>query len=126
MSMHIVSCLGSNIFCPLPWLQVGVLVAAVAETATERSVFQYLDAGQLSVVACLSLAAVLLAGGVAAVEKTRMCSDVKEAVISSCTAVKRSASSVTQRQVDKAVDYIMDKAFHMGVLYSIIAEDELL
>jgi len=104
---------------------VGFLVALAAEVATERSVFQALDAEQLSVVAGLSLASVGLAAGLAATKETQL-SDITEAVISSCTAVKRSASSVTQQQVDKAVDYMMDKAFNMGVLYTIMAEDDLM
>ena len=93
--------------------------------ATERSVFHALDADQLSVVAGLSLASVGLAAGLAATKETQL-SGITEAVISSCTAVKRSASSVTQQQVDKAVDYMMDKAFNMGVLYTIMAEDDLM
>jgi hypothetical protein len=105
--------------------QVGFLAAFAAEVATDRSVFQALDADQLSIVAGLSLASVSVAGWLAATKETQL-TDITEAVISSCTAVKRSASSVTQQQVDKAVDYMMDKAFNMGVLYTIMAEDDLM
>lgn len=108
-------------------LQIGFIVALSAELLTERSIFKTVDYGEIALYGGAVLTVCLLAAAAAAVSnKRRLGLDVKEAVITSMTAVQRSAASVTGKQVDWAVDNIVNKVFSMGVIYSLLADDDLI
>eukprot|EP00775_Hariotina_reticulata_P006814 gene6814-7030_t len=106
---------------------IGFLVAFTAELLTEQSIFKTVDMQQAWLYASHVLAAVLIAAAAAvAVNKQRLGAEIKEAVITSLTAVRRSAASVTGRQVDRAVDYVMSKAFDTSVVYNLLADEDIL
>jgi hypothetical protein len=107
---------------------IGVAVALVTELITERSVFDCSgqDVGIYGgLVAGSVLSAALLA---AAASPPQLGSRFKEAVISSLTAARRSASSVSERQVDLPVDLLFNKVFDTSLVASYLAllEDEFL
>jgi hypothetical protein len=104
---------------------VGFLIALLAEAATEQTVFSALNVEQLYVALGSCAASISAAVALAARTTPPLGAELKEAVITSCTAVQRSAASVTQAQVDKALDYLMEKAFSMSTLYTILADEDL-
>eukprot|EP00878_Enallax_costatus_P005544 GHUV01005817.1.p1 GENE.GHUV01005817.1~~GHUV01005817.1.p1 ORF type:complete len:198 (+),score=42.04 GHUV01005817.1:167-760(+) len=106
---------------------IGFIVALSAELLTERSIFKTVDYQQLALYGGAVLTAVILAAAAAAVSnKRRLGLDIKEAVISSMTAAQRSAASVTGKQVDWAVDNVVNKVFDMSVIYSLLADEDLI
>lgn len=107
-------------------LQVGFLVALSAELLTSRSVFYSVSVNDMGLYSCATIAAIALAVSLALLSRKHISVELQEAVTSSLTAVQRSASSVTQRPVDKAVDYLFDKAFSLGAIYNLMADDELM
>lgn len=108
-------------------LQIGFIVALTAELLTERSIFRSVDYQQLALYGGAVATAVLLAATVAAAAgRQNLGLDIKEAVITSMTAVQRSAASVTGQQVDRAVDSVVNKVFDMGVIYSLLADEDLI
>lgn len=74
----------------------------------------------------VATAVLLAAAAAAAAGRQRLGLDIKEAVITSMTAVQRSAASVTGQQVDRAVDNVVNKVFDMGVIYSLLADEDLI
>jgi len=108
----------------VPLLQIGVLVALVAELLTERSIFSHFSADAVASLSGLFMGALSLAAAAAFASKRRMGVELLEAVVTSLTANQRSAASITGRQVDTAVDSVLNKAFDQGVIYSILAEGE--
>jgi hypothetical protein len=108
-------------------LQIGFFVALVAELSTEQSIFRSVSASEAAVASAVLLGAISLAAAAAAVSKRQNLGvDIKEAVITSMTAVRRSAASVTGKQVDFAVDNVLSKVFDMGVIYSLLADDDIM
>lgn len=105
-------------------LQIGVAVAVVAELLTESSIFRHFSADTVSFLGSMFIGAVSLAAAAACASKRRMGVELLEAVVTSLTANQRSAASITGRQVDTAVDNILNKAFDLGTIYSILPEDE--
>lgn len=105
-------------------LQIGVIVAVVAELLTDSSIFSHFSPDTVAFLSSLFMGAVSLAAAAAFASKRRMGLELLEAVVTSLTANQRSAASVTGQQVDIAVDSILNKAFDQGVIYSILAEDE--
>ncbi|GLI68209.1 hypothetical protein VaNZ11_012553 [Volvox africanus] len=93
---------------------VGVAAAVCIELITDHSVFYPVNSNTAIMYACVALATLASSVGIA-LAKGRSDSpiagtgvDILEAVYASLTAVKRSAASVTQAQVDKAVDYVLE------------------
>eukprot|EP00879_Flechtneria_rotunda_P023434 GHRR01024787.1.p3 GENE.GHRR01024787.1~~GHRR01024787.1.p3 ORF type:complete len:107 (+),score=45.07 GHRR01024787.1:617-937(+) len=105
---------------------IGFIVALVAELLTEHSIFRSIDAEQATVAAGIILSVLLLAAAAAASTTKDLGVGIKEAVITSLTAAQRSAASVTGAQVDRAVDNVLNKAFDLGTIYSLLADDDLL
>lgn len=103
---------------------IGFLVAVGAELVTERPALS-LSIEQGLAFSAAALGAVTLASLAAASKGSagQIGDTLQEAVISSLTAVQRSAASVTQRQVDKAVDYLLETAFGSSVLGSMVDGD---
>jgi hypothetical protein len=116
--------------CVILWLltlQIGFFVALGAELATEQSIFRSVTPSEAVTASAVLLGAILLAAAAAAANKRQNLGvDIKEAVITSMTAVRRSAASVTGKQVDFAVDNVLSKVFDMGVIYSLLADDDVL
>jgi hypothetical protein len=108
-------------------VQIGFFVALGAELATEQSIFRSVSASEAVTASAVLLGSILLAAAAAAANKRQNLGvDIKEAVITSMTAVRRSAASVTGKQVDFAVDNVLSKVFDMGVIYSLLADDDVL
>jgi hypothetical protein len=108
-------------------MQIGFFVALGAELATEQSIFRTVSASEAVTASAVLLGAVLLAAAAAAVNKRQNLGvDIKEAVITSMTAARRSAASVTGKQVDFAVDSVLSKVFDMGVIYSLLADEDIM
>ncbi|KAF6258206.1 hypothetical protein COO60DRAFT_1520094 [Scenedesmus sp. NREL 46B-D3] len=106
---------------------IGFFVALGAELATEQSIFRSVSASEAVSASAVLLGAILLAAAAAAANKRQNLGvDIKEAVITSMTAVRRSAASVTGKQVDFAVDNVLSKVFDMGVIYSLLADDDIM
>lgn len=109
---------------------VGVSVALFVELLTEDSFFStgtnLLD---VTLLASLGLGTVTIAGLLAATSQRRFASPLMEAVITSLTAAKRSAGSVTQRQVDGVVDDVFERTFDNEKLKdltsALIAEEDI-
>jgi hypothetical protein len=110
--------------CPVCCLQIGVIVALVAELSTEQSIFRHFDTDTVGVLGSVFLAAVTMAAVAAFASRRRLGMDLLEAVVTSLTANQRSAASVTERQVDTAVDSVLNKAFDQGVICSILAGED--
>ncbi|GLC40882.1 hypothetical protein PLESTF_001047300 [Pleodorina starrii] len=93
---------------------VGLAVAAFIEVITDHSVFFPVNNDTATTYACVALGTLATAVGIAFARGQNDSTaagtgiDTLEAVYASLTAVKRSAASVTQAQVDKAVDYILE------------------
>lgn len=108
-------------------LQIGFFVALGAELATEQSIFSSVSPSEAVIASAVLLGSILLAAAAAAINKRQNLGvEVKEAVITSLTAVQRSAASVTGKQVDGAVDNVLSKVFDMGVIYSLLADDDIM
>jgi hypothetical protein len=105
-------------------LQIGVIVAVVAELLTESSIFRHFSPDTVTYLGSILLGAVSLAAAAACASKRRAGMELLEAVVTSLTANQRSAASITGRQVDVAVDSVLNKAFDQGVICSILAGDE--
>lgn len=108
---------------------VGVIIAVAIECMTERSTFGSLGPDQTAVLAAAAVAAVAgaaaLAGAAArpapipggdpgaGLAPARawwwLGAQVHEAVMSSLTGTRRSASGVTQHRVDEVVDFVVDR-----------------
>lgn len=84
-------------------------MAVVAELLTEQTIFRHLSSDTLAGLASLFLGVVSLAAAAAAASKRRTGLELLEAVTTSLTANQRSAASVTGRQVDIAVDNVLNK-----------------
>lgn len=110
--------------CPVCCPQIGVIVALVAELLTEQSIFRHFDTDTVGVLGSVFLAAVTMAAVAAFASRRRLGMDLLEAVVTSLTANQRSAASVTERQVDTAVDSVLNKAFDQGVIGSILAGED--
>lgn len=108
----------------LLFLQIGVAVALVAELATESSIFKHFNAETVAALSGLFMGAVSLAAAAAFANKQRLGVELMEAVVTSLTANQRSAASITGRQVDRAVDSVLNNAFDRGVICSMLADDE--
>lgn len=105
-------------------MQIGVLVALCAEVLTEHSIFAHFSPDITATLSGLFMGAVSLAAAAAFASKRRLGMELLEAVITSLTAAQRSAASVSGRQVDRAVDSVLNKAFSQGVICSLLAEEE--
>ncbi|KXZ56088.1 hypothetical protein GPECTOR_2g970 [Gonium pectorale] len=113
---------------------VGVAVAVAIEALTDRSIFLAVNGDTALTYAAIGLATVATAAGIALARGgtstlalgTGM--DLLEAVIASLTAVRRSAAGVTQTQVDKAVDYlletVLDNRFDSFSIDGLLLSDE--
>ncbi|MEW5320453.1 MAG: hypothetical protein WDW38_011525 [Sanguina aurantia] len=88
---------------------IGIAVAVAVELFTEESLFA-LSSDEVSLTMATALFTISTAAILAATSKRVFSGRLREAVVSSLTAVKRSASSVTQTQVDKAVDYLFERS----------------
>lgn len=102
---------------------IGFFVAIFVEVGTDNSIFGVSDSA-LSLFGSLLVFSVVSAVVLAVNAKNRLGATFKEAVITSLTAVKRSAGSVSQSQVDKAVDYIFDIVPGIYSLYTIMTDDD--
>jgi hypothetical protein len=97
-------------------------VALVAELLTEQPLFfASLSADTTTTLGGVFAAAVATAAAAAASSRRRIGLDLLEAVVTSLTAVQRSAASVTGREVDGAVDSVLQTAFSRGVICSLLA-----
>ncbi|WIA40570.1 hypothetical protein OEZ86_013911 [Tetradesmus obliquus] len=106
---------------------IGFFVALGAELATEQSIFSSVSPSEAVTASAVLLGSILLAAAAATINKRQNLGvEVKEAVITSLTAVQRSAASVTGKQVDGAVDNVLSKVFDMGVIYSLLADDDIM
>ncbi|KAG2430009.1 hypothetical protein HYH02_013837 [Chlamydomonas schloesseri] len=118
---------------------VGVAAAAVIEVVTEQGVLGSLTAESAITYVAATAAAIATAVGVAfARSRSDRVEDLGglellEPVYASLTAVRRSAASVTQAQVDRAVDYlyetVLERRFDSfsieGLLTASDADEEL-
>lgn len=102
---------------------VGFVVAVFCELVTEQGLFHAVTLDDMKAMGAFSLTVITLSAVLATMSKRRLGNRLTEAVISSLTAAKRSAGSVTQKQVDKAVDYFFEKVFNMSMVYSLLMED---
>lgn len=102
---------------------IGFLLAVFVELFTDEGVF-HVSSDVLSLFGSLSIVCLIGAVILAATSKRRLGAPFKEAVITSLTAAKRSAASVTQSPVDKAVDTLCDIVPGIYSLYTIMTDDE--
>lgn len=105
---------------------IGFLVALGVEGITEKSVFSQLGEQDITLLCAVCLACTLSASILASMSTRRLGLQLQESVMSSLTAVKRSAASVTQQQVDKAVDYMIDQFWDRDLLYTTLLDDDWL
>lgn len=92
---------------------VGVAAAVLIELVTDQGVFSSTGnaiSNETAMAYAVTAACTLGIAGAAALARSSVQSGVEvlESVYASLTAVKRSAASVTQTQVDKAVDYLLE------------------
>lgn len=104
---------------------IGFSVACVAELLLPHGgLFSSVSSANLEQFSQVALAAVAASAGVAALSKPRIGSQLREAVHSSMTALKRSKSSLTSLDVDSAVDFIFESVFNREMLADMLDEHE--
>lgn len=106
--------------------QIGFSVALLAELLTSQSLFPSIPPATVAAFAAGLLAAVAAAAAAAAAANKQhaLGQDIKEAVITSLTAVRRSAASVSSwRGVDGAVDAVLAAATR-DLIAGLLADEE--
>lgn len=104
---------------------IGFAVACFAELLLPHGgLFSSFSGTNLELFSSLALLAVAMSAGVATLSKPRIGSQLKEAVLSSLTALKRSKSSLTSLDVDSAVDFVFDSVFSREMLADMLDEHE--
>lgn len=96
---------------------VGLLVTFLTEVVQPaEGLFGSWDQQCASGFALVATALVGGAAGLATMSTRKLGAGVSEAVFTSLTALSRSAGSVTNKNVDKAVDYVFDTVFNNSMV----------
>lgn len=106
---------------------IGFAVALAAELITEKGVFFSMTGDSAALYGTAAFGVFGLAAALA-VARNQVAGDglaLLEPVYASLTAVRRSAASVTQAQVDRAVDVILEEVDGVATL-STVLEDEFI
>lgn len=99
-------------------------MAALVELVTQDGIFHPLTLEVINSVALLGVTLVAVASTLAVTSKARYGMSLREAVITSLTASARSAGSITQAPVDKAVDKLFDTVISDNMSYLTIPDDD--
>jgi hypothetical protein len=94
------------------------------EVVTQHGIFHSLDLASINSVALLGVSLIAVASTLAVTSTASYGMSLREAVITSLTASRRSAGSVTQAPVDQAVDELFDTVIADNMTYLTIPDDD--
>lgn len=109
-------------------MQIGVLVAALAEVLASSSegLFGSWGADELNLLGAAGAGLLSCAALLAASSKRRMGKRLTEAVLTTITALAGVKGGARQRSLDKAVDRVFDQVFSSHMIHHNFLEDDFI